>query len=105
MMMSMTCHNLEFGRTGLDLVACGCSSNASINRFLARNQAKRVLRSVNGAGYGPRKLLCCRRNIARCRVVSTKNPETLLDGIPSNFFQFLVESNLILHFLSLSLKA
>ncbi|KAM7492490.1 hypothetical protein LguiA_035411 [Lonicera macranthoides] len=82
MMMSMTCHNLEFGRTGLDLVACGCSSNASINRFLARNQAKRVLKSVNGGGYGPRKLLCCRRDIARCRVVSTKNPETLLDGVP-----------------------
>uniref|UniRef100_A0A5B7AQD6 all-trans-nonaprenyl-diphosphate synthase [geranylgeranyl-diphosphatespecific] n=1 Tax=Davidia involucrata TaxID=16924 RepID=A0A5B7AQD6_DAVIN len=79
-MMSMTCHNLEFSRTGLDLVACGCSSNASLDRFSVRNHAKGVFKSVN-RGYGARKLVCCRRDIARCRVFSTKTPETLINGV------------------------
>ncbi|KAA8524061.1 hypothetical protein F0562_010508 [Nyssa sinensis] len=78
-MMSMTCHNLEFSRTGLDLVACGCSSNASFDRFSVRNHAKGVFKSVN-RGYGARKLVCWRRVTARCRVFSTKTPETVLNG-------------------------
>ncbi|KAK3011378.1 hypothetical protein RJ639_012448 [Escallonia herrerae] len=79
-MMSMTCHTLEFGRTGVDSVACGCSFNASLDRFTVKNRARRVLLSVH-RGYGARKLLCCRRNIARCRVYSTKTSEALLNGI------------------------
>ncbi|KAI5662254.1 hypothetical protein M9H77_21577 [Catharanthus roseus] len=79
-MMSMTCHNIELGRTRLDFVACGCSSNASLDRFSVKNSAKGVLRSIN-RGYRARKLRCFRRDISRCHVFSTKTPETLLNGI------------------------
>ncbi|KAG5254814.1 hypothetical protein OIU77_015903 [Salix suchowensis] len=79
-MMSMTCHNLDFGRAKLDLVACGCSSNASIDRYSVRNYAKSVSKSCI-RDYGSRRLVCCRREIARCRVFSTKTPETLLEGV------------------------
>ncbi|KAI3466006.1 hypothetical protein Pfo_022669 [Paulownia fortunei] len=78
--MSVTCHNLEFGRTRLDVVACGCSSNASFNRLSVRNCAKGVLRNVN-KGCKARKLLCYRRDIGRCRVFSTKTPEAFLNGV------------------------
>ncbi|KAM7498552.1 hypothetical protein LguiA_022966 [Lonicera macranthoides] len=74
-MISVTCHKLQFGITGLDLVSCGCSSNSSIRRFPARNPAKRVFRSA----VGGRKLACCRPDICRCRVVSTKTSESLLN--------------------------
>ncbi|KAG6793721.1 hypothetical protein POTOM_002940 [Populus tomentosa] len=79
-MMSMTCHNLDFGRAKLDLVACGCSSNASIDRYSVRNYAKSVSKSCN-RDYGSRRLVCCRRDIARCRVSPTKTPETLPTGV------------------------
>lgn len=78
--MSMTCHSLDFGRTVFDLAACGCSSNASVNRCSVRNYAKSVSRSCNrdcAAG----RLLCYRKDFARCRVSSTKTPETLLKGV------------------------
>ncbi|KAK9268376.1 hypothetical protein L1049_000125 [Liquidambar formosana] len=79
-MMSMTCRNLDFGRTGLDLFACGCSSNASFERSSVKKYAKAVSRSSNG-GYGARKLVCYRRDISPCRVFSTRSPETLLNGV------------------------
>ncbi|KAJ6966214.1 hypothetical protein NC652_003940 [Populus alba x Populus x berolinensis] len=79
-MMSMTCHNLDFGRAKLDLVACGCSYNASIDRYSVRNYAKSVSKSCN-RDYGSRRLVCCRRDIARCRVSPTKTPETLPTGV------------------------
>ncbi|KAI8010029.1 hypothetical protein LOK49_LG06G00988 [Camellia lanceoleosa] len=82
MMMSMTCHSLEFSRTGLDLVACGCSSNALVDRFSVRNYAKKgVCRRFN-RGFGARKLVCRRHEIARCGVFSTETPETLLNEGP-----------------------
>lgn len=76
----MTCHNLDFGRAKLDLVACGCSSNASIDRYSVRNYAKSVSKSCN-RDYGSRRLVCSRRDIARCRVSPTKTPETLPAGV------------------------
>lgn len=76
----MTSHNLDFGRTAFDLVACGCSSNASIDRYSMRSYVKSVSRSLN-RDYDARRLVCCRRDIARCRVFSAKTPETLLAGI------------------------
>lgn len=79
-MMSMTYRNLDFGRTGLDLFACGCSSNASFDRSSVKNYTKAVYGSSN-RGYGARKLFCHRRDIAPCRVVSTKSPEPLLNGV------------------------
>lgn len=78
-MMSMTCHNLEFGRTRLDFVACGCSSNASLDRFSVKNSANGALRSIN-RGYRAPEMRCFRRDIGRSRVFSTKTPETLLNG-------------------------
>lgn len=75
----MTWHNLEFVRTGLDLVSCGCSSSSSFDRFPVRNYAKGVHRSVR-RGHGARKLSCCHRDIGRCRVLPTKTPETLVNG-------------------------
>ncbi|KAL0301286.1 UNVERIFIED_CONTAM: Solanesyl diphosphate synthase 2, chloroplastic [Sesamum radiatum] len=78
--MSVSCHNLEFGRTRLEFAACGCSSNASPNRLSVRNRAKALLRNVN-SGCKARKLLCSRREIGRCRVFSTKTPEAFLSGV------------------------
>lgn len=82
MMLSMTCHSLELGRTTLDFVACGCSSNASFDRFYVRNRANGVLRNVKRGSKG-RKLSCHRRDIGRRRVFSTKTSETFLNGISS----------------------
>ncbi|XP_073060963.1 solanesyl diphosphate synthase 1, chloroplastic-like [Primulina eburnea] len=82
MMLSMTCRGLELGRTTLDFVACGCSSNASFDSFYVRNYAKGVLRNVKRGSKG-RKLSCHRRDIGRRRVFSTKTSETFLNGISS----------------------
>ncbi|KDP30515.1 hypothetical protein JCGZ_16693 [Jatropha curcas] len=71
----MTCRSIDFGRTLLDLAACGCSSNASIDRYSVRNYAKFASTTCT------RRLRCCRRDIARCRVSSTKTPETLPNGV------------------------
>lgn len=54
--MSVTCHNLEIGRTPLDFLACGCSSNAFVKR-------------ISGRRFNGRKLLSCRQEIGG---VSTK---------------------------------
>ncbi|KAF5948692.1 hypothetical protein HYC85_014649 [Camellia sinensis] len=81
-MMLMTRYNLEFGRTGLDLVSCGCSSNASFEQFTVKTYAKGVHRGFK-RGYVARKLACCRSGIARCRVFSTMTPETMLNGAVS----------------------
>ncbi|XP_016440145.1 solanesyl diphosphate synthase 2, chloroplastic-like [Nicotiana tabacum] len=59
-MMSVTCHNLEIGRTPLEFLACGCSSN------------NKVLRNVSRGGFNARKLFFCRQEIGRCRSFSTK---------------------------------
>ncbi|KAH8494208.1 hypothetical protein H0E87_020831 [Populus deltoides] len=53
------------------------SSSDSIDRYSLRNYAKSVSKSCN-RDYGFRRMVCCRRDIARCRVSSTKTPETLL---------------------------
>ncbi|KAH9779484.1 Solanesyl diphosphate synthase 2 [Citrus sinensis] len=78
--MSMTSHNLDFGRSVLDLVACGCSSSASIHRSSVRKIAMTGSRKSN-RDCGARRLVCCRQNLARCRVYSTKTPETLLNEV------------------------
>ncbi|XP_044511846.1 solanesyl diphosphate synthase 2, chloroplastic-like isoform X2 [Mangifera indica] len=76
--MSMICRNLDFRRSVLDLVACGCSSNASIDRYWARSYAKSVSRR-SSRHFGANRLVFCKQNLARCRVYSTKTPETLLN--------------------------
>ncbi|XP_019158944.1 PREDICTED: probable solanesyl-diphosphate synthase 3, chloroplastic [Ipomoea nil] len=78
-MMSAAYHNLEFGRTRLNSAACGCSSYSSIDRHSAN---KFLLRNVKkGGGFRARRLLCCRREIGRCHVFSTKAPESFLNGV------------------------
>lgn len=73
-MMSMTCHSLE-GRAVLDLVACGCSSNALLDRSSVRNYTKASSKGIC-RGYGARKLVCGRRDRIRCGVSSMKTAET-----------------------------
>ncbi|XP_050247797.1 solanesyl diphosphate synthase 1, chloroplastic-like isoform X2 [Quercus robur] len=106
-MMSMTCHNLDFGftKTVFDLYACGCSSNASFCRSSVRNYAKsssssrklvdrrrgialcRVsstsssVRNYAKSSSSSRKLVDRRRGIALCRVSSTNTPATLLSEV------------------------
>lgn len=75
----MTCHNLDFGRTVLDLVACGCSSGASFDRYSVRNCKKENSKGFN-RGYGARRLVSSRRDRTRCRVSSMKTAETLFNG-------------------------
>lgn len=87
----MACHNLEFGRTMLDFLACGCSSNASFDRFSVRSYAKGAVRNVN-RGYKPRKLVCFQPEIGP----RTKTPEALLTGTAvfsprSNFIGLIAE--------------
>ncbi|KAL5736678.1 hypothetical protein ACOSP7_031136 [Xanthoceras sorbifolium] len=80
-MMSMTCHNLDCGTSVLHLVACGCSSNSSIDRSSVRNYAKTDSR-MSSRGHAASRLVCCRQNLAQCRrVYSTKTPETLFHGV------------------------
>ncbi|KAL1563798.1 sporulation-specific protein 2 [Salvia divinorum] len=76
-MMSVTCSNLEFGRTRLEFAACGCSSNVSTNRVTAKNYGKGLLSNVNRRG----RLWCCRGDAGRCRVFSTMTPEAFLNGV------------------------
>lgn len=77
--MMVLINSLEFVRTGLDIFACGCSSNASFNQLLVRD-AKGFQKSVRRS-YGARKLSFFNREFARCRVLSTKSPETLFNGM------------------------
>lgn len=75
----MACRSLDFGSTVLDLVACGCSSNALLERSSIRNYTR-----VNSKGssrvYGARKLVFGRRDPTKCAVSSMKAAETLLNG-------------------------
>lgn len=78
----MTCQNVDFGRLGFDLIACGCSSNASSERFNAKSNVKSVRRSFRKV-HGARKLLCFRSDSAKRRVYSTKISESLVNGVSS----------------------
>ncbi|XP_021287996.1 solanesyl diphosphate synthase 1 [Herrania umbratica] len=79
-MMSVTCHNLDFGTRVLDLVTCGTSSNASIERHSVKNYGK-TISNVSCKGYVGRRVVYCRQNNTGSRVFSTKAPEPLLDGV------------------------
>ncbi|KAM7268844.1 hypothetical protein ACFE04_011010 [Oxalis oulophora] len=68
--MSVTCHSLDL------TAACGCSSSSSIGR--RSYYAKKTTTVFKEA----RNLVCLRREIGRCRVVSTKTPpQTLLNAV------------------------
>lgn len=82
-MMSVTCHNLDLGRTVLDLVACGCSSSALFERYYsARNYTKVNTSKGISRGYGVRNLV----KTTRCQASSMTTAEPLLNGKPSIFF-------------------
>lgn len=75
--MSVTCHNLDLGRTVLDLVACGCSSSASFERYYsARNYTKVNTSKGISRGYGVRNLV----KTTRCQASSMTTAEPLLNG-------------------------
>ncbi|GMN64501.1 hypothetical protein TIFTF001_033569 [Ficus carica] len=76
-MMSVTCHNLDLGRTVLDLVACGCSSSASFERYYsARNYTKVNTSKGVSRGYGVQNLV----KTTRCQASSMTTAEPLLNG-------------------------
>ncbi|PKI35854.1 hypothetical protein CRG98_043763, partial [Punica granatum] len=78
--MSVTCGNLDFGRTVLDLVSCGCSSNGSFDRFPGRRYGvKASLKAGNWRDFVRRRLYCFRRESAPRRVFPTKTSETLFN--------------------------
>lgn len=65
-------------------IACGCSSNASLERLSVRNYAKMNSRVWTTRAYGEaRKSAFCRRVNTQCRVLSMKivEPEPAVDGI------------------------
>ncbi|XP_062087239.1 solanesyl diphosphate synthase 2, chloroplastic-like [Humulus lupulus] len=76
--MMSTYHNLDLGRTVLDLVACGCSSSSSFDRSSVRNYSK-VISKGSGRVYGVRRLVTTRRDRTLCRVSSMKTVEPLLN--------------------------
>lgn len=81
-MGTLTCRNLDIGRAGFDLFACGCSSNrcgTTLIGFSVRKYAQGVSRS-GARGYGACKSIFSRFNIARCRVFPAQCSEELLNG-------------------------
>ncbi|CAN6558382.1 unnamed protein product [Malus baccata var. baccata] len=89
-MMSMTCHTLD-ARAVMDFVACGCSSNALLDRYSVRNYSKANPKG-SCRGYG------ARLNRIRCGVSSMTTAETpvpkkadnaLLNGAPEGLPQVL----------------
>ncbi|KAK6934097.1 Polyprenyl synthetase [Dillenia turbinata] len=84
-MMSVTCQNVDFGRTVLDLAAGGgCSSSVSFGgQFSIWHQSKGFIKreSSNRGVNGSRKVVCCRKEVGRCQVFSTQTPEALLNGV------------------------
>ncbi|XP_031127803.1 solanesyl diphosphate synthase 1, chloroplastic-like isoform X2 [Ipomoea triloba] len=82
-MMSVTYHNLEFGRSRLDFVGAGCCSNAAIDLHSVRKVANCVFGNVS-RGFKARKLLCCRRDIGHCRVFCTETSGGLVNVAPAS---------------------
>ncbi|KAK7401724.1 hypothetical protein VNO78_13426 [Psophocarpus tetragonolobus] len=76
-MMSVTGKSIDFA--GKNLVSCGCSSNASFDRYTVRNYAK-VNSKGCAKGCGARKLVCCKRRSTQCRVSSMKTAEPTVNG-------------------------
>ncbi|KAI4323107.1 hypothetical protein L6164_022739 [Bauhinia variegata] len=77
-MMPVTSQSLDFG--GKNLVACGCSSSTSFQRYTMRNYAK-----VNSGGWsrgqGDRKSVNCKRGTTQCRFSTImKIAETTVNG-------------------------
>ncbi|XP_014501923.1 probable solanesyl-diphosphate synthase 3, chloroplastic [Vigna radiata var. radiata] len=76
-MMSVTGKTIDFA--GKNLVSCGCSSNASFDRYTVRNPS-RVSSKGCGKGHGACKLFCCTKRNTQCRVSSMKTAEPTLNG-------------------------
>ncbi|XP_050367721.1 solanesyl diphosphate synthase 2, chloroplastic-like isoform X2 [Argentina anserina] len=83
-MMSMTSRSLDFGRTVLDLVACGCSSNALLDRSSLSSIRNYTKANTKGSskGFAARPIVFGGRGRTRCAVSSVKAAETLLNGVP-----------------------
>lgn len=79
-MMCVTGKSIDFA--GKNLVSCGCSSNASFDRYTVRSCVKVNSKGCGGSGrgHGARKLVCCRRRNTQCRVSSMKTAEPTLNG-------------------------
>ncbi|WVZ00091.1 hypothetical protein V8G54_026160 [Vigna mungo] len=76
-MMSVTSKTIDFA--GKNLVSCGCSSNASFDRYTVRSPS-RVSSKGCGKVHGACKLFCCTKRNTQCRVSSMKTAEPTVDG-------------------------
>ncbi|KAJ1384863.1 Solanesyl diphosphate synthase [Sesbania bispinosa] len=76
-MMSVASKSIDFA--GKNLVSCGCSSNASFDRYSVRNYAK-VNSKGWGRNHGTRKWVCYKRKSTQCRVSSMKTAEPTVNG-------------------------
>ncbi|CAI9757102.1 unnamed protein product [Fraxinus pennsylvanica] len=93
--MSMTCQNLEFGRTRLGFVVNVCSFNVYLDRISVINRVNDMLMNVSG-GYKGKKLWSSQTKIGPCHVFSTNTTQALLNGVavdhpPTNFFEVVAE--------------
>ncbi|KAB2616080.1 solanesyl-diphosphate synthase 3 [Pyrus ussuriensis x Pyrus communis] len=89
-MMSMTCRTFD-GRAVLDFVACGCSSNALLDRYSVRNYSKANSKgSCRGYGARPNRIRC---GVSSMKTAQTPVPkmaaEALLNGVPQGLPQVL----------------
>ncbi|KAJ1382305.1 Solanesyl diphosphate synthase [Sesbania bispinosa] len=75
--MSVASKSIDFA--GKNLVSCGCSSNASFDRYSVRNYAK-VNSKGWGSNHGTRKWVCYKRKSTQCRVSSMKTAEPTVNG-------------------------
>ncbi|KAI4390163.1 hypothetical protein MLD38_002303 [Melastoma candidum] len=74
-MMSITCHNLDFGRSScFDLLSSGCSSSSS-----SSSNASSCFKPRRPRKFSPSTTPTSRRNFSPCGVSSTKSPLTPLD--------------------------
>eukprot|EP00262_Sarcandra_glabra_P006981 TRINITY_DN1954_c0_g1_i1.p1 TRINITY_DN1954_c0_g1~~TRINITY_DN1954_c0_g1_i1.p1 ORF type:complete len:419 (-),score=51.47 TRINITY_DN1954_c0_g1_i1:317-1573(-) len=98
-MMSLTCPNVDFVRSGLDFSSCRCSSSGCgipVSGYSMRSFGRWNWRG-NG-GCGPQRLLCRRHKVARCAApdtmlnVDVRDSASALDVKPNTTRPVLVSS-------------
>ncbi|OVA07086.1 Polyprenyl synthetase [Macleaya cordata] len=76
-MMSLTCQNIDFGRTRFDLVTCGCSSRKKFSRWIRRS-------GTPTRGFETQKLAGSKHDVTLSRAFSAKSPKALLNVVPQD---------------------
>ncbi|XP_010540134.1 PREDICTED: solanesyl diphosphate synthase 2, chloroplastic-like [Tarenaya hassleriana] len=79
--MVLTCRNMDFGTSVLDLVSSGCSCTSRTGRrFLFGNYSRTVYRVSGSRSYCGSNSVLFKRSMGSCRVIPTKSPKTALAG-------------------------